>query len=442
MGSIGRRQGRGCDCRDTEEYDNDTQGESFACCTECPVEQRPCKWIARFPCFNITFAQCCPFTDGCGYVGTNVDGFADMPDAWCTWDYLYRIHYGTNSDPCGTLDWLYELDIETKTVTYSPSGSGQTATWTLTGDWNCTEPNNLELTDADGITGLPKFLCVVPSEELQLPFCEDHYVSGSGPGSLDDVGYDDDTERCACADGGCPQTHTLWLRCDECYESDTQTISATIPGIGVECDNPSYTMTSVLCSQTLVVTWYCCGGDWLADVTLNSNFCGTYPVPRTSSCPLVLGPGTSACDLSYYLDCDAACIGIDAECELPTCCAEFYDDQPDDPFAGSPVVLDAAFVPIGTCYGSTAEFTGSLTYDSGADEWSGNVTNGTDTFAVTATCSGGTWTVLATAGAEGCSFTVVTMSEVDCPSLLLTGTGSFGSDPTCGGCSFNFAIAA
>lgn len=241
--------------------------------------------------------------------------------------------------------------------------------YTGTEAWLCDNVNTLSLTSQgnlpDGV--LPQKVCIRPKYDGKC-------------GCYDTVIYQSASEQCECGDNGCPQTHTLWLRCDDCYENDTQTISRTVPGIGRSCSSPSYSMTSSLCGQTLLVTWYCCGGGWLADVTLNGNFCGTYPVPLLSKCPLVIGVGTSSCDLSYYTDCESTCIGIDEECEPPDPCGECSDPMPGGTLTGDLVVTGC------NCLASQ-----TVTFTKVGCEWLANLSVICGGATAKIVCTGGNW---------------------------------------------------
>ena len=169
--------------------------------------------------------------------------------------------------------------------------------------WLCDNVNTLHLTQQgslpDGV--MPLKVCIRPKYNGE---CGDYDLNR----------YDPPEDKCACADPECPQEHTLWLKCDTCKESDTQTVSSG-GDPGLDCpNNPSYTMTSSLCGQTLKVTWYCCDGEWKADITVNGTFCETATLgPPATRCPLTMGTGVSNCDY-LYVGCTTGCIGVDEDC--------------------------------------------------------------------------------------------------------------------------------
>lgn len=399
---IGNTRRCGCDCRDTEVYDEtDAEtGESFGCCDVCDPGERPCRWVAHFDCLDITFAQCCQFDEGCVYVGQNIAGADDMPESWCTWDYLYRLWFGTHGDPCGEINWPYELDISAKTVTYTAPFDAGVAVWTKADSWNCTEPNTLELTDADGLTGLPKYLCLVPSLETQLASCEDHEAPTTGAEgnlSVDDCGYADDADRCACCDTCCETLpgQPLFVRCGECSES-TIVYPTVGGGNGLDgADNPAGVTrgaSATLCGITLNVNWYCDGTTWKADVYNDETLCFTRDLTHTC-CPLVLGTGTGE-----LCDAEDCCVGIGEDCGEPPelivtdCCPD-----------GIPATLTMEM---------TGDYsgTGTLTYDEACGKWLGTIdavadpsepdAPATGTYCIDFWCEGGLWQIKS----NGCKY--------------------------------------
>ena len=270
--------------------------------------------------------------------------------------------------------------------------------------WLCDNTNTVWLTQQgtlpDGV--LPKSICIRPKYD---GVC----------GCYDKNWYPTPEDACLCADNGCPQKHTLWLRCGNCFESDTQTISRG-GDPGVLCpDNPSYTMEAVLCGQTLRVTWYCCGADgWYADITLNGNFCESFPLGQAlTRCPLTIATGASDACAPYFIDCSCGCIGIDAECppcEEPACC----DDEPTE--------LTATVDSTCTLFDGLV-FT--ATGGAGSHVWNGTADAGAfGTAVIEIRCTEGSWEcVLSHSFGLSCDFLLAPADSQSCDPIELTFSG-------------------
>ena len=283
--------------------------------------------------------------------------------------------------------------------------------------WLCDNVNTLHLASKgilpDGV--LPDHVCIRPKYDGE---CGDYDLNG----------YPVPEDKCLCADPECPHEFDLFVECNDCRETDTQTISKG-GDPGLDCpENPSYTMTSVLCNQTLKATWYCCSGDWRADITVNGTYCMTVPLgPPAERCPLVIGPGISDCDY-LYVDCPVTTPPIDQ------CCC------PDDPVAGT-LYLTGSMASGCACAGSISA---TLTYN--GTKWTGTAaTVGClGNVPIELTCTGGTclWVLGLDYTACGGSADVLSAVTTSCNPFILTfgGDEDAGADPCCDTTPYRWTI--
>lgn len=308
-----------------------------------------------------------------------------------------------------TLGISWRLSVqEFATLTYDHPEAGLLQ---YTGDvpWICNNVNTLKLTSQgdldDGV--LPPSVCIRPSYD----------TAGCGCAVGDANEYPEPADKCRCADPGCPFDEFLIFSCDDCTERFDGTVTSV--GGGVNCpENPGYQLEATLCGVDLRVVWYCCGGQWYADVYQNGLLCFTAELSNTR-CPLTLAAGSGGMCVD---ECTSGCTGVGGDCD---------DGVADDCCATEPSV--AYLDVVSSAYTGTVSMAGGA----GTHSWSG-VDGG---FAWTVTCSGGTWTVDGTSGAAGCSLTG-TASLASCDPIDVTFAGTISQigtpPPTCGSAGDTF----
>ena len=273
--------------------------------------------------------------------------------------------------------------------------------------WLCDNTNTVYLTrwgtlpDPSVERVLPPSICIRPNYDA---------VCGCATGDLS--GYQNPADKCLCADPECPLPEFLTVFCSTCSE---RCDGFAVKGVraGRDCPlNPSYTMTCTLCGLTISATWYCCGGQWRADVYNNGTFCSTQTLGNTR-CPLTLQVGSAPFCVTW------TCTGAP-----PTCCAGLTGN------------LNGSVTGVSGC-GCTDTVAFTLNQVApGVASWHGSFTLCGVSYSITSlACNSGAWPLQISSPEGSCNVTSSATNQVDCPSVLLTFTGL-----TCGRCVFNITL--